>query len=204
MGAYKYLEELWRKKQSDLMNFIFRIRTWEYRQHPVITRVNHPSRPDKARKLGYKAKEGYVVYRTRVRRGGRKRPVPKGIVKGKPSSVGINQLKPTRNLRSKAEERTGRALGSLRVMNSYWIGQDGTYKYYEVIMIDPTHSAIRNDPRVNWICAPHQKHRELHGITSAGKASRGLRVKGHRNAKSRPSRRANYKRRNAVTLRRYR
>ena len=102
MGAYKYLEEFWRKKQSDLMTFIMRIRTWEYRQLPVITRVNHPTRPDKARRLGYKAKEGYTVYRVRVRRGGRKRPVPKGIVCGKPSSVGVTQLKATRNLRSKA------------------------------------------------------------------------------------------------------
>ena len=204
MGAYKYLEELWRKKQSDVMNFIFRVRTWEYRQLPVICRVNRPTRPDKARRLGYKAKQGYVVYRIRVRRGGRKRPVAKGIVTGKPSSVGINQLKPTRNLRSKAEERAGRALGGLRVLNSYWIAQDGTFKYFEVIMADPGHNAIRNDPRINWIANPQHKHRELRGLTSAGKASRGLRVKGHLNAKTRPSRRANYKRRNLVRLRRYR
>ena len=203
MGAYKYLEELWRKKQSDLMNFIFRVRTWEYRQLPVIARVNHPSRPEKARKLGYKAKEGYVVYRVRVRRGGRKRPVQKGIVCGKPTSVGINQLKPTRNLRNKAEERAGRALGALRVLNSYWIAQDGTYKYYEVILADPAHKGLRNDPRINWICNPSHKHRELRGTTSAGKASRGLRVKGHRNAKTRPSRRASEKRRRMVVVRRY-
>ena len=31
MGAYKYLEELWKKKQSDVLNFILRLRTWEYR-----------------------------------------------------------------------------------------------------------------------------------------------------------------------------
>lgn len=204
MGAYKYLEEFWRKKQSDLMTFIMRVRTWEYRQLPVITRVNHPTRPDKARKLGFKAKEGYVVYRVRVRRGGRKRPVAKGIVTGKPASVGINQLKPTRNLRAKAEERVGRALGGLRVLNSYWVGQDGVYKYYEVILVDAAHNAIRNDARINWIVNPQHKHRELRGLTSAGKEHRGLRVKGHRNAKTRPSRRANYKRRNQVSLRRYR
>jgi large subunit ribosomal protein L15e len=58
--------------------------------------------------LGYKAKEGYVVYRTRVRRGGRKRPVSKGIVYGKPASQGITQLKFDRNLRSVAEERVGK------------------------------------------------------------------------------------------------
>ena len=39
--------------------------------------MNRPSRPDKARRLGYKAKQGFVIYRARVRRGGRKRPVNK-------------------------------------------------------------------------------------------------------------------------------
>lgn len=46
---------------------------------------------------------GYVIFRIRVRRGGRKRPVPKGATYGKPKSHGVNQLKPTRNLQSIAE-----------------------------------------------------------------------------------------------------
>ena len=200
MGAYKYLEELWRKKQSNIMNFILRLRTWEYRQLPVVHRASRPSRPDKARQLGYRAKEGFVVYRVRVRRGGRKRPAAKGIVTGKPASVGINQLKATRNLRSIAEERVGRRLGGLRVLNSYWVGQDGTYKFYEVILVDPAHNGIRNDPRINWIANPVHKHRELRGLTSAGRSGRGLRVKGHRSCKGRPSRHANYKRRNTQRI----
>lgn len=55
-------------------------RCWEYRQLNVIHRASRPSRPDKARRLGYKAKQGYVVYRVRVRRGNRKKHVPKGIL----------------------------------------------------------------------------------------------------------------------------
>lgn len=66
---------------------------------------------------------GYVVYRVAVRRGGRKRPVSKGIVYGKPKNQGINQLKFARNLRSVAEERIGRRAPNLRVLNSYWINQ---------------------------------------------------------------------------------
>ncbi|PPS01801.1 hypothetical protein GOBAR_AA18843 [Gossypium barbadense] len=168
MGAYKYVSELWRKKQSDVMRFLQRVRCWEYRQHPAIVRVNHPTRPDKARRLGYKAKQGYVVYRVRVRRGGRKRPVPKGIVYGKPTNQGVTQLKFQRSKRSVAEERAGRKLGGLRVVNSYWINEDSTYKYFEVILVDVAHNAIRNDPRINWICNPVHKHRELRGLTSAG------------------------------------
>lgn len=48
-------------------------------------------------------------------------------------------------------------------------------------MIDPSHNAIRNDPRINWICS--KKHREMRGLTSMGKKHRGLRVKGDRDNK---------------------
>ena len=76
--------ELYKHKQSDVLRFLLRLRCWEYRQLNVIHRATRPSRPDKARRLGYKAKQGYVIYRIRVRRGGRKRPVPKGVTYGKP------------------------------------------------------------------------------------------------------------------------
>jgi large subunit ribosomal protein L15e len=205
MGGYKYMEELWRKKQSDVMRFLLRVRAWEYRQLPKIWRVPKPTRTDKAHHLGYKAKQGYVIYRVAVRRGGRKRPNSKGIVYGKPKHHGINQLKPVRNLRSVAEERIGRIAGNLRVLNSYWINQDSTYKYYEVILVDPQHRAIRKDPRINWIVKPVHKHRELRGLTSAGRSSRGLQKKGHRAHKLiGSSRRGNWKRRNTLKLLRYR
>ena len=45
---------------------------------------------------------------------------------GKPVHQGVTQLKPTRNLRSVAEERAGRKLGGLRVLNSYWVNQVGS------------------------------------------------------------------------------
>ena len=32
MGAYKYISELYRKKQSDVMRYLLRIRCWQYRQ----------------------------------------------------------------------------------------------------------------------------------------------------------------------------
>lgn len=57
LGAYKYVSELWRKKQSDVMRFLQRVRCWEYRQQPSIVRLVRPTRPDKARRLGYKAKQ---------------------------------------------------------------------------------------------------------------------------------------------------
>ena len=204
MGAYKYLEELWKKKQSDVLRFLLRIRCWEYRQLAAVHRASRPSRPDKARRLGYKAKQGFVIYRARVRRGNRKRPVKKGIVYGKPANQGVMQVKFERNLRSVAEERVGRRCGNLRVLNSYWVNQDGLYKYYEVILVDPSHNAIRNDPRINWICNATMKHRELRGLTGAGRKSRGLQGKGPAHANHRPSKHGVRKRRDMQQYRRYR
>jgi large subunit ribosomal protein L15e len=205
MGAYKYLEELWRKKQSEALRFLQRVRAWEYRQLPTVHRASRPSRPDKAHRLGYRAKQGYVIYRVRVRRGGRKRPVPKGIQYGKPKHQGITQLKFQRNKRSVAEERVGRKIcANLRVLNSYWVNEDALYKYYEVILVDPNHNAIRRDPRINWICRATMKHRELRGLTSAGRRGRGLHRKGHLVSKARPSVRGVWKRHNTLSLRRYR
>lgn len=172
---------------------------------PKVVRLPHPSRPDKARRLGYKAKQGYVVYRAAVRRGGRKRPNGKGIVYGKPKHHGINQLKFRRNLRSVAEERVGRVCASLRVLNSYWVNQDNTYKYFEVVLVDPNHSCIRRDPKINWIVAPVHKHRELRGLTAAGRKGRGYQKRGHRATSLQgSSRRGSWLRRNTESLRRYR
>merc|ERR1712115_477999 len=151
-----------------------RVRAWENRQLNGLHRCRRPSRPEKAHRLGYKAKQGYVIYRVRVRRGGRKKPLSKGIVYGKPVHQGINHIKWRRSKKNLAEERIGRRCGNLRVLNSYWINDDSTYKYFEVILVDPNHTAIRRDPRINWICKPVHKRRELRGLTGAGKKSRGI------------------------------
>merc|ERR1712137_1344527 len=169
MGAHKYLEELQKKKQSDVMRFLLRVRCWELRQLNVVHRASRPSRPDKARRLGYRAKQGYVIYRIRIRRGGRKRPVPKGATYGKPTNQGVNSLKNQRSHQAVAEERVGRKCRALRVLNSYWVAQDSTYKYYEVVLVGPFHKAIRRDAKINWICKSVYKHREMRGLTSANK-----------------------------------
>jgi len=205
MGAYKYIQELYRKKQSDVMRYLLRIRCWQYRQLTKLHKCPRSTRPERARRLGYKKKQGYVIYRICMRRGGRKRPVAKGCAYGKPKSSGaIKQQKPQRNLQSIAEERVGRRLKGLRVLNSYHVAQDATYKYFEVILIDPFHNAIRNDPKINWICSPKQKHRELRGLTHSGKKSRGLGHGRRYNQTIGGSRRKAWLRKNSLKLRRKR
>jgi len=89
-------------------------------------------------------------------------------------------------------------------MNSYWVTADAVHKWFEVIMVDPFHKCVRDDPRINWICKPVMKHRELRGLTAAGRRARGLRAKGKRATKLRPSVRAVYKKHQLMRLRRFR
>jgi len=64
MGGYKYVQEVYRKKQSDVLRYLLRIRVWQYRQMTRVHRAPRPTRPDKARRLGYKAKQGNVFLLT--------------------------------------------------------------------------------------------------------------------------------------------
>ena len=86
---------------------------------------------------------------------------------GKPTNQGINQLKYQRSLASTAENRVARRCANLRVLNSYWVNQDSTYKYFEVILVDPQHKAIRRDARINWIA------KGVHKVSSALQSSDG-------------------------------
>uniref|UniRef100_A0A2K5PJQ5 Ribosomal protein L15 n=1 Tax=Cebus imitator TaxID=2715852 RepID=A0A2K5PJQ5_CEBIM len=190
MGAYKYIQEPWRKKQSDAMGFLLRVRCWQYCQLSALHKAPCPTRPDKVRQLGYKAKQVYVMYRIRICHGGRKRPVPKGACYGKPAHHGANQLKFARSLQPVAEE----------VLNSYWVGEDSTYKFFEVILIDPFYKAIRRNPDTQWITKPVHKHREMRGLTPSRGLGKGHKLH-HTIGDSHP---AAWRRRNTLQLHRYR
>ncbi|RXH94881.1 hypothetical protein DVH24_024565 [Malus domestica] len=97
------------------------------------------------------------------------------------------------------EDNAGRKLGGLKVLNSYWVNEDSTYKYYEGC---PQCNPQRHKDELD-LQSVHN-HRELGGLTSAGKKCRGLNIKGHLHRKLQRSRRANWKRNNMVSLPRYR
>ena len=74
-----------------------------------------------------------------------------------------------------AEQRAARKFRNLEVLNSYMIGKDGINYFYEVILVDPERSEIKNDKKISWIAKPENRGRVFRGLTSAGKKSRGLR-----------------------------
>jgi LSU ribosomal protein L15E len=45
-----------------------------------------------------------------------------------------------------AEERAARRYPNLEVLGSYWVADDGMYRYFEVIMIDPAAPTVKGDP----------------------------------------------------------
>jgi large subunit ribosomal protein L15e len=150
-----------------------------------MSRIERPTRIDRARSLGYRAKQGYIVVRTRVRRGGLRRPKFWG---GRhPKRRGRNKITMAKSVQRIAEERVARHHPNLEVLNSYWVGQDGGHKYYEVILVDPQHPAIRKDPKIAWIAGPAHRGRAFRGLTSAGTKGRGLMYKGKGAEKVRPS-----------------
>jgi large subunit ribosomal protein L15e len=100
---------------------------------------------------------------------------------------GVNRIGRAKNLQSIAEERASKKYVNLRVLNSYWVGEDGSQKWFEVILLDPEHGAIENDDDLNWICDESQQGRVFHGKTSAGQRARGLQNRGKGTEHLRPS-----------------
>jgi len=187
MGYYKYVADLWKNPRENLGS-LWRERLQQWRFEPVVTRIEKPTRPDRARSLGFKAKPGFVVARVRVRKGGRERPRHK---QGrKPAKAGFVHFTPKKSLQWIAEEKAARKFRNLEVLNSYYVGEDGMHEWYEAILLDPSHPSIRGDKDVGWIARPQHAGRVFRGLTSAGKISRGLRWKGGGAEKVRPSLRA--------------
>jgi large subunit ribosomal protein L15e len=192
-SAYKYMAESYRKPRHGPYAELYRERLIQWRTEPVITRLERPTRIDRARTLGYKAKQGYVVARIRVRRGGlRKKRHQRGR---KPKNTGVLKITQKKSIQRIAEERTSRRFPNLEVLNSYWVGEDGKHKFYEVILVDPHHPVIVADPKINWIANGKHGDRAARGLTSAGQKGRGLRGSGKGHERMRPSVHRNWKRR---------
>ncbi len=166
-SAYQHMSELW--KEGELKELI-RKKLVEWRRQRVVERIKKPTRLDRARALGYKAKKGFIVVRVRVRKGGRKRPKPKGG--RKPSKAGMVKFTPKKSLRWIAEEKAAKKFPNLEVLNSYYVAEDGNFKWFEVIMVDPHRPEIASDPEVKWIL--NQRGRVFRGLTTAGRKARGL------------------------------
>ena len=187
MGYLKYIKQAWTKPR-ELQGETFKQRLVQWRRAPSIERVENPTRPDRARALGYKAKQGFVVARVRVIRGGKKNPK---IRKGRSGGDKSSKITQAKNYKWIAEERVQKRFPNMEVLNSYWVGQDEKYYWYETILVDVYHPQVWADKDTNWVVSNKHTRRAMRGLTSAAKKSRGLRNKGMGAEKVRPSLRAN-------------
>lgn len=179
MGFYKYIQELWKKPKENLPE-LWRERLIKWRREDSITKIEKPTRLDRARNLGYKAKKGFFIVRVRVKRGGRKRPQ---IKKGRRPKHYRHRKILSKSYQIIAEERAGRKFRNCEVLNSYFVAKDGIYYWYEIILMD--RMIVRNYKEMAWV--GDSKGRVFRGKTSAGKKSRGMRGKGKGYEKIRPS-----------------
>ncbi|MEM1507575.1 MAG: 50S ribosomal protein L15e [Candidatus Bathyarchaeia archaeon] len=161
------MAEAWRKPGESYVEEVMRQRAVEWRKQPSIIRIDKPTRIDRARRLGYKDKPGYVVVRVRVRRSGFRKTRP--VSGRRPKRMGVLKYKSAKSLRLIAEERAARKFPNLEVLNSYWVWEDGRYKWFEVIMVD------RN--LLPELQLGKGRGRVFRGLTSAGRKVRGLLAK---------------------------
>ena len=191
-SMYSYIADAWKNPSESYLKELNKERRIAWRREENFVRIDKPTRLDKARNVGYKAKQGYVLVRGRVRKGSfGKRKIKAGR---RAKRKGILQITVGKSMQRIAEERAQKRFPNLEVLNSYWVGANGQYEWYEIILVDPAHPVIQADPKINWICYNTQKGRVYRGKTSAGQKGRGMRVKGKDAEKVRPSIRANGRR----------
>ncbi|RLG05138.1 MAG: 50S ribosomal protein L15e [Thaumarchaeota archaeon] len=145
MGLSGKLEELWREKPEELHS-LMKERLIRWRRQPAVVRVRKPLRLDRARKLGYKAKQGFIILRVRVRRGGFQKPRPRAG--RRPKALGVTKHKVNVSMKEEAIQRARKKYPNLYPLGAYWVAEDGLYKWYEVVMVDPYHPSILNDKEI--------------------------------------------------------
>ena len=161
-GVYQRIRELWKKPKVNLKN-LMKERLIKWRKEARFKRIETPTKLDKARSLGYKAKKGFVIVRGRIKKGGRKRPLY-GRKGRKPSKTGLVKFTPRKSLKRIIEERIQRKYPNLEVLGSYPVGEDGRYKWFEVLLVDPNNPEIQKDKNLRWITERQHRGRVFRGL----------------------------------------
>jgi large subunit ribosomal protein L15e len=139
-------QQLFKNQGEDLKN-----KGIDLRRRPTIERLERPSRLDRARHLGYKAKRGFIVVRVKVGRGGMRRQ--KAAKGRRPKHFGIVRMKADVSMQQTSERRVAEKFPNLKVLGSYYLYKDGRNAWYEVILIDPHHPSVVSDNDVGGLAA---------------------------------------------------
>ena len=133
--------KLWKENSPELRD---RVVSW--RKQDAVTRIEKPSRILRARRLGYKAKQGIIVIRMRVGTGGMRKKRPTGG--RRPKHLGVTRIKAAVNMKQVADRRVLERYPNMALLGSYFIYKDGMHYWYEVILADPSHKRIVKDKEI--------------------------------------------------------
>jgi len=142
MSAYKHMSKAWRKPSGSYVKEIMRQEAIRWRRDLTIHRIGKPTRLDRARNLGYRAKQGFVVVRVRIRKGGARKPRPSSGRRQR--AIGVTKYTRAKNLKEIAQDRVAKRFPNLKVINSYWVWDDGKSTWFETILADPQHPVVRS------------------------------------------------------------
>jgi len=120
-----------------------RERAISWRKENAVTRIEKPSRIQKARRLGYKAKQGIIVIRMRVGTGGMRRQRPRGG--RRPKHLGVTRIKADVSMKEVSERRVLERYPNMKLLGSYYLYKDGMHYWHEVILADPSHPRVSKD-----------------------------------------------------------
>ncbi|MGC8572154.1 MAG: 50S ribosomal protein L15e [Candidatus Micrarchaeia archaeon] len=185
MGAYQHMKESFISEYKEHSE-PYKARLVKWNDESVVVRIQKPTNIARAREIGYKAKQGVIVARVAVLGGKKKRVTPGGGRKPSKSGRYFTREKSTQAI---AEERAAKKFTNAEVLNSYFVGEIGSKKFYEVILLDRSSPSIINDPIYSNII--NQKNRVFRGLTHAGRKHRGIAKSGFGTKRHRPSKRAN-------------
>ena len=114
-----------------------------WRKETAVTRIDKPTRLQRARRLGYKAKQGIVVVRMRVGVGGMRKQRPRGG--RRPKHLGVVRIKADVSMKQVAEKRILTRYPNMKLLGSYFLYKDGMHLWFEIILADPDHPRISKD-----------------------------------------------------------
>ena len=117
-----------------------------WRNQNAVTRVEKPSRIARARRLGYKAKQGIIVIRMRVGTGGMRKQRPRGG--RRPKHLGVTKIKADVSMKQVSERRVLERYPNMKLLGSYFLYKDGMHYWFEVILADPSHPRIAKDKEI--------------------------------------------------------
>jgi len=117
-----------------------------WRNENAVTRVEKPSRIARARRLGYKAKQGIIVIRMRVGTGGMRKQRPRGG--RRPKHLGVTKIKADVSMKQVSERRVLERYPNMKLLGSYFLYKDGMHYWFEVILADPSHPRIAKDKEI--------------------------------------------------------